>query len=159
MIRKKNLYLKPKKAFQYQRIQDENELVKKYGLKNKREIWKTLAKINYFRKRAMDLAKSSAEEQNVLFQKLNSLGLKIQNTADVLGLEVENLLERRLPTVVFKKGLANTPRQARQAVVHKKVLINGKAMNSPSYLVRVSEEEGISIKEKKLKQKNEVEKQ
>ncbi len=48
MIRKKNLYLRPQKPFESQRIKEENELVKKYGLKNKKEIWKTIAKVNYY---------------------------------------------------------------------------------------------------------------
>jgi small subunit ribosomal protein S4 len=74
MIRKKNIYAKPKKSFEQARIQEENELIKKYGLKNKKEIWKTLAKINYFRKRAMALARIGGEEQEIFFNKLKKNG-------------------------------------------------------------------------------------
>jgi len=153
MIRKKKSYLKPKKPFEATRIKEENELIKKYGLKNKREIWKTLAKVNYFRGRAKALAKSPLEEQEVLFKKLRAIGLKISTTSDVLDLKVENLLERRLSTIVAKKGLANTVKHARQLIVHKKIKVDGKVIDSPSYLVPVEKENSIEIKEKKKKPK------
>ena len=97
MIRKGNKYSKPRKAYESSRIKEENVLLEKYGLKNKKEIWKTIAKVRYYRKRAMDLAKSSSEEQEVLFGKLRGLGLNVNTVADVLALTTENLLHRRLP--------------------------------------------------------------
>ena len=153
MIRKQKLYVKPRKAFESSRIAEENKLVEKYGLKNKREVWKTLAKVNYFRSRAKDLTKFSQEEQEGLFNKLKALGLKTNVTADVLDLKVEDLLERRLPTVVAKKGFASTVKQARQMVVHKKILISGRVVSSPSYTVKVLEENLISVKKKVRKPK------
>lgn len=151
MIRKNKKFNRPKKAFESGRIAEENEIREKYGLKNKKEIWRALAKVNYFRKRARALANSSMEEQEVLFNKLKSIGLPVTTTADVLGLKPTDLLERRLPTIVFKKGLANTPRHARQLVVHKKVLVNGNIVNSPGYIVPTAFEKSISVK--KLKEK------
>jgi len=157
MIRKKNKYSRPKKAFEISRIKEENELLKRYALKNKREIWKTIAKVSYFRKRAMALAKSPIEEQEVLFNKLRNLGLKVNSIADVLALKVNDLLERRLPTIVFKKNLAQTIKQARQMVVHKHVMVGNRVVNIPSYLVSVSEENSISLKKpiKKTEKKEE----
>jgi small subunit ribosomal protein S4 len=148
MIRKKKRYSRPKKAYETARIKEENELLKKYGLKNKLEVWKTQAKVSYFRKRAMALAKLSSEEQEVLFGKLRSLGLKTNTTADVLALKIEDLLERRLPTVVFKKNLAKTTQEARQMVTHKRILIDNKVVDSPSFLVSVEEENKITLKKK-----------
>lgn len=151
MIRKKKRYSRPKKAYEAARIAEENALLKKYALKNKIEVWKTIAKVNYFRKRAMALAKSSFEEQSVLFNKLRALGLNTNTTADVLALKIEDLLERRLPTVVFKKNIAKTPQEARQMVVHKRILIDNKVIDSPSYLVSVDAEGMITLKKKKPK--------
>src|SRR3989338_5600414 len=111
MIRKKKRFSRPRKPYESARIKEENETIKKYGLKNKREIWKTLAKVDYFRKRAMALAKSSHEEQEIFFNKLRALGLNIKVTADVLALTIEDILKRRLPTVVFRKGLTTTVKQ------------------------------------------------
>ena len=148
MIRKKKKYSRPRQIFEKERIEEENVYVKKYGLKNKKEVWKTLAKVTYYRHRAKDLAKKPVEEQEVFFNKLRALGLKVESISDVLGLKIENLFERRLPTVVVKKGLADTVKQARQMVVHKLVRIDGKAINSPSYLVPVAEESMITVKKK-----------
>ena len=57
------------------------------------------------------------------------------NTGD----ELITLLERRLDNVVFRMGLANTRREARQLVNHGHFTINGKRVNIPSYLVKVGE--------------------
>jgi len=153
MIRKKNKFLRPKKPFEKERINDENELIKQFGLKNKKEIWKTLAKVNYYRGRAKALAKSTLEEQKVLFSKLQAIGLNVNSIADVLDLKVENLLERRLPTLVAKQKFASTTKQARQMVTHKRVFIDGKIVNAPSYIVKTDEEKKITVKKTKTKVK------
>ena len=57
------------------------------------------------------------------------------NTGD----ELMTLLERRLDNVVFRMGLANTRREARQLVNHGHFTVNGKRVNIPSYLVKVGE--------------------
>jgi len=146
MIRKHKNFARPRKAFEISRIQSENKLMEKYGLKNKKEIWKTIAKVSYFRHRAMDLAKVDSDEQKVLFGKLNALGLKVSSIADVLALNVENLLSRRLQTVVMQKKLASTAKGARQLITHKRILINGRACNVPSYIVSLDEESNIVLK-------------
>lgn len=56
------------------------------------------------------------------------------------------LLELRLDNVIFRLGYARTRREARQIVDHKHVLVNGKCVNIPSYIVKVGDV--ISIKEK-----------
>ena len=149
MIKKKNRFVRPKKIYEKSRIEEENVLKEKYGLKNKKEIWKTLAKVNYFRRRAKDLANSTPEEQQIFFEKLHALGLKTSSTADVLALKVEDILERRLPTIVLNLKIATTINQARQMVVHKNILIDGRAVNVPSYIVKVSEESKITLDKKK----------
>jgi small subunit ribosomal protein S4 len=158
MIRKKSKYQKPKKAFETSRIKEENQIKDKYGLKNKKEIWKAIAKIAYFRQRAKSLITADPEEQILFLNKLKNLGLKTETIADVLALEVEDILQRRLATVVVAKTLATTPRQARQMIVHKKVLINNFAIDSPSYLVPINEENLISVRKITKKPKPEIEK-
>ncbi len=156
MIRKKKLFLRPHKMYETARIKEENKIVEKYGLKNKREIWKSAAKINYYRSRAKALAKAPMAEQKVLFDKLNGLGIKADSISEILALKIENLLDRRLPSIMFKKNLAKTAKQARQMVVHKNVLINGNVVNTPSYIVPVNEENAITLKVKAKKPKAEV---
>ena len=75
MIRKKKRYSRPKKAYEISRIKEENALLKRYALKNKLEVWKNIAQVDYFRRRAKSLAKSSLEEQNILFNKLKNISL------------------------------------------------------------------------------------
>ncbi len=146
MLRKKKLFVRPKKAFESVRIKEENIILKKYGLKTKREIWKSLARVNYFRRRAKDLARSSREDQEVFLSKLKALGLNTNSLADVLNLKVENLLERKLATVLVRKKLASTPKQARQFIVHKKVIVGGNVINIPNYIVPLNLEHTIVVK-------------
>jgi len=148
MIRKRKKFEWPKKLWDKPRILDENKLKLKYGLKNKKEIWKTDAKVKYFRNRAKSLITAEQDEQQVFFDKLNKIGLNIQTIADVLSMDKEDLMRRRLASVVCSKGLADTPRQARQMIVHKRVLIGGNVVNIPSYLVKIEEEKNIIIKKK-----------
>ena len=67
------------------------------------------------------------------------------------GMTGENLmilLERRLDNVIFRMGFARTRREARQVVDHKHVLVNGKVVNIPSYLISAGDV--IEIKEKSV---------
>jgi len=156
MIRKKNKFSWPRKLYDKTRIGEENKLVEEYGLKNKREIWKAEAKIKYFRNRAKFLITASQEEQEKFFEKLNGIGLSVKTIADVLALNKENLLKRRLSTIVWKKGLSNTAKHARQLIVHKKVFVAGRTINIPGYIVPVNIEPNVSLKNKIKTQKLEA---
>lgn len=146
MIKKHKKFSWPRKLYDLDRITDENKLVEKYGLKNKREIWKTEARVAYLRNRAKKLITASEKEQNLFFTKLNHSGLNVQSIADVLALTKENLFQRRLGMILIKKNLATAPKQARQMISHKRVLIDGKVVSAPGYIVRVDEENLISIR-------------
>ncbi len=146
MIRKKNKFSWPRKLYDKSRISSENILVEQYGLKNKREIWKAEAKVKYFRNRAKFLIGADSEEQNKFFTKLNSLGLPVKSIADVLALNKEDILRRRLSTIVWKKQIANTARHARQMIVHRKIAVNGRIVDVPSFLVPITEETTIFAK-------------
>ncbi len=156
MIRKKNRFSSPRKLYDKNRIKEENKLVEIYGLKNKREIWKAEAKVKYYRNRAKLLITSEKEEQENFFAKLSSLGLNVQSISEVLALNKEDILKRRLSTIVWKKNLAKTAKQARQMITHKKVLVDDNAVDVPSYLVPVVYENKISLKNSnKIKKTNE----
>jgi small subunit ribosomal protein S4 len=149
--RKRSLYTRPRKLYDKTRIEEENVIQQKYGLKNKREIWKANSKVSDFRRRAKLLIPQSDEEKQKFFARLNKMGLKVTSIADVLALTMENWLERRLQTLVVKKGLAKTPDQARQLIVHKHVLVDSKTVNSPSFVVSIDLENKIQLKEAKVK--------
>jgi small subunit ribosomal protein S4 len=66
------------------------------------------------------------------------------NIDDVLSLQVSDQLGRRLQTLVYRKGFARSPKQARQFITHGHIAINGKKVTIPGYLVNAEEEEHIS---------------
>ena len=150
MKRKHKTYSRPKRPFDKTRIDEEAGIKKSFGLKNKKEIWKADAQIRTIRTRAKKLIGAEESEQKALFERLNKQGFKVESIADVLGLEKADYLNRRLQTFVVGKGLASTQKGARQLIVHKKVLVNGKVVDSPSYIVPVEFEDKIKLKPKKV---------
>jgi len=147
MKRKHKKYSKPKRPFDKQRIDEEAKIKKEFGLKNKKEIWRAEAKIKLIREKAKKLISASTEEQQALFDRLKKIGLNVNSIADVLLLDKENYLERRLQTIVSKK-FTITPKSARQFITHKKILVDGNAIDSPSYVVPIKIEDKITLKKK-----------
>jgi len=143
--RKKKIYNKPKKAYDKPRIEEENVLVKRYGLKNKREIWKADFAIGKIRDTAKKLITASDEEKQEFIDKQKAKGFEVDTIADILGLDKEDYLKRRLQSVVVKKKLATTPNQARQFITHKHITINGNIIDSPSHLTTVEEENMVEL--------------
>ena len=151
MKRKHKIYSRPKRPFDKARIDEEALIKKQFGLKNKKEIWKADAKIKSMREKAKKLISAKPEEQNALFDRLKKIGLKVDSISDVLGLDKKDYLMRRLQTIVKEKGLAPTVKTARQLITHKKVLVNGKVLDTPSYIVPTELEGKISLKKKEKK--------
>lgn len=144
MIRKQKKYSRPRKLYDKARIEEENVFIKKYGLKNKKEIWKAEARVEEIRRRAKKLITAGSEEQKKLVEKLRKMGLKVKSIADVLALNKEDWLKRRLQSLIVGK-IAKTPKQARQLITHKHIAIADKIINVPSYIVPVEEEDKINI--------------
>lgn len=149
---------RPSHPWEAERIKAENDLLKKYGLKNKKELWRSQYVLRRFRQRARELQarvrtgdKQAEKEREQLLKRLGRIGLlPIEGTTldDVLALDVEAILSRRLQTLTFLKGLAFTPRQARQFIVHGHVSIAGRRVTIPGILVSRMEENGISYDER-----------
>ena len=129
----------------------EDAVLTKYGLFRKVEIWRAQTLLRNFRGQARNLLAASGtqaeKETKQLLTRLHGLGLvgEAATLDDVLGLSVDKLLERRLQTIVQKKGLAQTMKQARQLVTHGHIAIAGRQVNVPSYLVPLSEEDRIGF--------------
>ena len=149
MKRKHKLYSKPKRPFDKARIEEEAKIKEEYGLKNKIEIWKADSQIKAIREKAKKLISAGHEKQRSLFERLKKIGFRADSISEVLSLEKKDYLNRRLQTIVFKKRLAQSPKHARQMITHKKILVDGKAIDSPSYIVPVEFEGKISVKSKK----------
>jgi len=144
-------YDTPKHPWQAARIASEVELVKSYGLRNKKEVWKAHSVLRKYRGLTRKLLAESAkgrltthiktDSENILNRlKRYSLLNKDAELDDILSIEVSNFLDRRLQTQVYKQGLARTIKQARQFIVHGHISVNGRKITVPSYLVSSEEE-------------------
>jgi small subunit ribosomal protein S4 len=159
MKRKHKNYSRPKRPFEKVRIEEEKKIKKEFGLKNKREIWKAEAKVGLMREKAKKLISANPEEQNAFFKRLQKQGFDVKTISDVLSLDKKDFLSRRLQTILVNKKLALTPKQARQMIVHKKVLVEGKAVNIPSYLIPINLENKITLRILKKTNKKEEKKE
>ncbi len=140
-------YDSPLRPWNKTRIESEKKILDEFGLRRKHEIWRAESILRNFRRRARELlAKKNERQEKELFEKLNRMGISCSKLDDVLGVRLENILSRRLQTVVYKKGIAHTPRHARQLIVHGHVLIGERKITWPSYIVNRGEEESISLR-------------
>ncbi len=144
MRKQRKTYVRPFKRWDKERIAEEARLVRDYGLRNKRELWKARKIISGFRERARSLFSQETGREE-LFNKIRRMGLLKGNITldDVLGLKVENLLERRLQTIVYRKGLASTVKQARQIITHGHIAVGDRVVDVPGYFVDVEEEKQV----------------
>ncbi len=145
MIRQKKKYSRPQRPFDKARIDEENILREKYGLKNKKEIWKADASIGRIRNLAKQLITASEEDKNAFIERMKARGFEVKNIAEVLALDKEDWLKRRLQTILLIKGLTTTPKQARQLIAHKHVSIGNQIVNVPSYMVTLAEENLVKL--------------
>jgi len=152
--KKRKKYETPKHPWKASRIQSEKEISKEYAFKNKRGIWKMQSLLREFTSQAKKLSTATTEqgkkEKEQLIKKLFRLGLIKENAQldDILNLGLNDILERRLQTILFRKSLSRTMKQARQFITHHHILVGGKIITSPSYLVLSDEENRISFKQK-----------
>ena len=147
-------YDTPSHPWQGERIKAELEMVKKYGLKNKKELWKAQTVLRNLRRQSRTLQarlrygedQAQLEADNLLAKcgRIGLLPIEGATLDDVLILGEENILNRRLQTLVIRKGLAGTFGQARQMIVHGHIYLDGHKVTVPGYIVKRVEEETIS---------------
>ncbi|NHI90416.1 MAG: 30S ribosomal protein S4 [Candidatus Thorarchaeota archaeon] len=152
--KQKKKYVAPKKPFDSDRFEQELQLIGSYGLRNKKELWKHKTDLSNYRRQARHLlalpVTEREKEERELVDKLTRLGmLTTEPTLDhVLDLTMENVLERRLQTVVFRKGLASSMHHARQLVTHGHIALDGARINTPRRMIAVTEESRINYSPK-----------
>ena len=142
----KKKYERPKKPYDKERIDREHKILNDFGLRRKKEIWRAESIVRDYRRRARELqAKKNELAEKELITRLNRLGIQCKRLDDVLQIGLDDILSRRLQTLVFKKGIANSMRHSRQMIVHGHVLVNNKKMYWPSYIVEKEMEDKISL--------------
>jgi small subunit ribosomal protein S4 len=148
--RQRKKYETPRFLWRKDTLQEELKLLGQYGLRNKHELWRHETSLSKYRGIARSLIGKTPEErakmENELLTKLKKVGV-LQETAaldNVLDLAIEDMLERRLQTIVFRKSLAKTSYQARQLITHGHILIGNRRITIPSYIVSREEETQIT---------------
>jgi len=147
----RRVWKKPKRPLNYDLMMDELKTLGTFGLKTKKELWKTQTELSRVRLQARSLLALRQEERErqepILIQSLSKIGLVDQNSTldDVLNLQVNDLLSRRLQTMAQRILFFKTPYQARQAIVHGHIMIGDSVVTIPSYVVKTEEEEKIRL--------------
>jgi len=147
----RRVWQKPKRPLNYDLIMDELKTLGTFGLKTKRELWKTQTELSRVRLQARSLLALRQDERErkepILMQSLSKIGLVNEDSTldDVLNLQVTDLLSRRLQTIAQKKLYFKTPYQARQAIVHGHIMIGDSVITIPSYIVKTEEEAKIHL--------------
>lgn len=147
--KKKKKYAAPRRPYDKTRLDAERVLKRKYGMKNKREFWRIETILRKKRKNARRLLalplEKRIEREKELIGSLVKLGvLGKETTLDaVLSLTIDAMLERRLQTLVWRKGLSNTVSQARQFITHGHIAVDGRRCSSPNYLIPKDKEDSI----------------
>jgi small subunit ribosomal protein S4 len=142
-------YETPMHPWKEARIKSERELMKKYGLKNHKEVWKAKTYLGKHREQARELlaklgtaTPQAKKESDQLLLHLTRMGIIAMGASldDVLALETESVLSRRLQTLVYLKGFSSTAYQARQLISHGHIAVKGKKVTIPGYMVGKNEE-------------------
>ncbi|MGP8055989.1 MAG: 30S ribosomal protein S4 [Nitrososphaerales archaeon] len=144
-------YSRPRSPWRADQLAQELYLLGTFGLRNKRELWKSQTQLSSIRKQARTLLAATEQvrlrEEKKLLDSLRRRGLVTEAATldDILSLTVEDLLSRRLQTMVFKKGMAVSPLHSRQLIVHGHVAIGGRAITIPGYEVGHDEETTVTV--------------
>lgn len=144
-IRKR--YDKPSMMWDLQRIEGEHKLKEQYGLKTLKELWIAASELRRIRRIARGVLSGNVRNETgeELIRRLvrYSIVNKGATLDELLVIAPEALLDRRLQSVVFKRGLAKSIKQARQLITHGFISINGMRATSPGRTVSIAEEQGI----------------
>jgi small subunit ribosomal protein S4 len=139
-------YDTPRFPWRTDTLQEELKLLGQYGLRNKHELWRHETMLSNFRGIARSLTGEPPEvrkrREDERLARLKKLGVLSETAVldNVLDLTIEDVLERRLQTIVFRKGLTKTIHQARQLITHGHITIGKKRITVPSYIVAKAEE-------------------
>ncbi|MDV3243624.1 MAG: 30S ribosomal protein S4 [Nitrososphaerales archaeon] len=149
--RSRKTYSRPRSPWRADQLAQELYLLGTFGLRNKRELWKAQTHLSSVRKQARTLLAATEQvrlrEEKKLLASLHRQGLVAENAAldDILNLTVEDVLARRLQSMIFKKGMALSALHSRQLIVHGHVTVGDRSITVPGYGVSREEEGSIKL--------------
>merc|ERR1712141_367634 len=147
-------YTTPRRPFEKERLDQELKLIGEYGLRNKGEVWRvkyTLAKIRKAARELLTLEEKDPKrlfEGNALLRRLVRIGVLDEDKMKldyVLALRMEDFMERRLQTQVFKTGLSKSIHHARLLIRQRHIRVRKQVVNVPSYVVRLDSQKYIDL--------------
>ena len=153
LVRSKT-YSTPRRPFEKERLDQESKLIGEFGLRNKREVWRvkyTLTKIRTAARELLTLDEKDPRrlfEGNALLRRLVRIGVLDEQKMKldyVLGLRLEDFLERRLQTQVLKLGLAKSIHHARVLIRQRHIRVRKQVVNLPSFIVRLDSQKHIDF--------------
>jgi small subunit ribosomal protein S4 len=146
--KQRRTYDRPQSLWKEDRLEEDSNLVRKYGLRNNKELWKAKSEVARIRSLTRNLlAFPDKKTEEDLLNKLKRLGLlgKEDKLEDVLKVTIDGLLERRLQTQLYRKNIAHSIKQARQFIVHRHVSVMGKRTTVPGRALTLEESENITV--------------
>ncbi len=144
-------YSRPRSPWRADQLAQELYLLGTFGLRNKRELWKAQTQLSSIRKQARTLLAATQvvreREEKKLLDSLKKKGLIREEATldDILSLTVEDMLARRLQSMVFKKGMALSPLHSRQLIVHGHIAVGERIITVPGYDVGGAEEPNVRL--------------
>ena len=148
-IRFRKKYGTPALPWVSQRISEENKILSQYGMKNKTELWKVEALLRKYRRLARQLigtkGAESEKKRKILVDTLARIGVLAAAATldDVLSLELRDFLDRRIQTIVYRKGFALSAKEARQLITHGHVTYKGARHTTPGTIIPKSQEDVV----------------
>merc|ERR1712178_158419 len=145
---------RPRRSYDKPRLDAELKLIGTYGLKNKREIWRVglvLSKVRAVARQLLTLEERDPQrifQGQALMRRMIRYGIldeDKQRLDYVLSLKIENFMERRLQTLVHKRGLAKSIHHARVLIRQKHIRVGRQIVDIPSFMVRVESQPHIEF--------------
>merc|ERR1711915_1147753 len=150
-------FVTPRRPYEKERLNQELKLIGEYGLRNKKEVWRvklTLAKVRKAARVLLTLDEKDPKrlfEGNALLRRLLRIGVLDEGKQKldyVLGLKIDDFLNRRLQYQVFKNGLAKSVHHARVLIKQRHIRVRRQVVNVPSFMVRLDSQKHIDFSAK-----------
>ena len=144
----------PRRAYEKERLDKELKICGEYGLRAKKEIWRVGRHLAHCRKAARILLTLPEKDNRRLFEgaallrRMTNYGMldeSKQKLEFILEVEIEEMLDRRLQTQIWKLDMAKSIHHARVLIKQRHIRVGRQVVNVPSFMVRVESQKHIDF--------------